>query len=240
MSRNLQAYSTGVNPNHSQPLAVLAERGAEALVGRARQGPRPVLSPPRHRRGGGRAHLRLRPRERPHPDLQPRRRVPARSGPTPSGRPHLVFDPQGRAYVSELWWHKGQTSQRHGPTADPSYGRVSVFDKDGRVLARWGTPDQAAPGSFAAPHGIAVDSQPEHLRGRGHLDLRGEPRAHARRVSHVPELPPRVLSLEAVARPTGRRHSARDSRLMSPGSGRPRDGAPQSASRTRVAFPSAE
>jgi streptogramin lyase len=35
---------------------------------------------------------------------------------------------------------------------------VSVFDKDGRLLTRWGTPDQAAPGSFAAPHGIAVDS----------------------------------------------------------------------------------
>jgi hypothetical protein len=35
---------------------------------------------------------------------------------------------------------------------------VSVFDRDGRLLTRWGTPDQAAPGSFAAPHGIAVDS----------------------------------------------------------------------------------
>jgi hypothetical protein len=69
-----------------------------------------------------------------------------------------VFDPQGRAYVSELWWHKGQTSQRHGPITEARYGRVSVFDRDGRVLTRWGTPDQAAPGSFAAPHGIAVDS----------------------------------------------------------------------------------
>ena len=35
---------------------------------------------------------------------------------------------------------------------------MSVFDRDGRLLTRWGTPDQAAPGSFAAPHGIAVDS----------------------------------------------------------------------------------
>jgi len=78
---------------------------------------------------------------------------------TDTQRPtHLVFDPQGRAYVSELWWHKGQTSQRHGPITDPRYGRVSVFDRDGRLLTRWGTPDQAAPGSFAAPHGIAVDS----------------------------------------------------------------------------------
>jgi DNA-binding beta-propeller fold protein YncE len=79
---------------------------------------------------------------------------------TDTQRPtHLVFDAQGRAYVSELWWHQGQTSQRHGPIDQPRYGRVSVFDPDGRVLARWGTPDATASGSFAAPHGIAVDSR---------------------------------------------------------------------------------
>ncbi len=55
---------------------VLAERRAQALVGRARQGPRPVHPAPRHRGRRGRAHLRLRPGERSHPDLQPRRRVP--------------------------------------------------------------------------------------------------------------------------------------------------------------------
>ena len=41
---------------------------------------------------------------------------------------------------------------------ESKYGRVSVLDKDGRVLARWGTPKAEAPGSFAAPHGLAVDS----------------------------------------------------------------------------------
>ena len=79
---------------------------------------------------------------------------------TDTQRPtHIVFDGQGRAYVSELWWHKGQTSQRHGPITEARYGRVSVFDKDGRLLTRWGTPDATAAGSFAAPHGIAVDSR---------------------------------------------------------------------------------
>ena len=78
---------------------------------------------------------------------------------TDTQRPtHLVFDAQGRAYVSELWWHQGQTSQRHGPIQDARYGRVSIYDKDGRVLARWGSADACAPGSFAAPHGLAVDS----------------------------------------------------------------------------------
>jgi len=33
---------------------------------------------------------------------------------TDTQRPtHLVFDQRGRAYVSELWWHVGQTSRRH-------------------------------------------------------------------------------------------------------------------------------
>jgi hypothetical protein len=36
---------------------------------------------------------------------------------------------------------------------------VSVLDPAGRALARWGTPDACAPGSFAAPHGLAVDSR---------------------------------------------------------------------------------
>src|SRR5206468_2475858 len=58
---------------------------------------------------------------------------------------HIVFDEQGRAYVSELWWHKGQTSRRHGVTQEPKHGRVSVFDKDGRLLARWGTPEPTSP-----------------------------------------------------------------------------------------------
>jgi DNA-binding beta-propeller fold protein YncE len=79
---------------------------------------------------------------------------------TDTQRPtHIVFDAQGHAYVSELWWHTGQTSQRHGPIREPRHGRVSVYDAAGRLLTRWGSPDACAPGSFAAPHGIAVDSR---------------------------------------------------------------------------------
>ncbi len=79
---------------------------------------------------------------------------------TDTRRPtHIVFDAQGRAYVSELWWQPGQTSRRYGRAGDIRSGRVSVYDKDGRVLARWGGADPTAAGSFAAPHGIAVDSR---------------------------------------------------------------------------------
>jgi sugar lactone lactonase YvrE len=78
---------------------------------------------------------------------------------TDTRRPtHLVFDARNRAYVSELWWQPGQTSRRYGPATTVGSGRVSVYDGEGRVIARWGGDDATAPGSFAAPHGIAVDS----------------------------------------------------------------------------------
>jgi len=79
---------------------------------------------------------------------------------TDTQRPtHLVFDAKGRAFVSELWWHSGQTSRRHGAIAQARPGRVSVLDPEGRVLSRWGGPEASAPGNLAAAHGIAVDSK---------------------------------------------------------------------------------
>jgi len=71
----------------------------------------------------------------------------------------LMFDGQGRAYVSELWWQPGQTSPRYGPAGADKGGRVSVYDRDGHVIGRWGGTDPAAVGDFAAPHGIAIDSR---------------------------------------------------------------------------------
>ena len=81
---------------------------------------------------------------------------------TDTQRPtHVVFDSRGRAYVTELAWHEGDTSRSLGPITKGKerHARMSIFDKDGRVLARWGTPQVTAPGSFAAPHGLALDSK---------------------------------------------------------------------------------
>jgi hypothetical protein len=79
---------------------------------------------------------------------------------TDTQRPtHLVFDSQGRAYVTELWWHEGDKSYTHGTITQPRHARLSIYDKNGKVLARWGTPEATAPGSFAAPHGLAIDSK---------------------------------------------------------------------------------
>ena len=81
---------------------------------------------------------------------------------TDTQRPtHLVFDSLGRAYVTELAWHEGDTSQTHGPITKGKArcARMSIYDRHGKVLARWGTLEVTAPGSFAAPHGLALDSK---------------------------------------------------------------------------------
>ena len=81
---------------------------------------------------------------------------------TDTQRPtHLCFDSLGRAYVTELAWYEGDTSQRFGKITKEKarHARMSIFDKNGKVLARWGTPEATAPGSFAAPHGLALDSK---------------------------------------------------------------------------------
>jgi DNA-binding beta-propeller fold protein YncE len=72
-------------------------------------------------------------------------------------RPTHAVIARGLLYVSELVWRAGQRSFRNGPIERELPGRVSVLDPTGRVLARLGGPDACAPGSFCAPHGIAVD-----------------------------------------------------------------------------------
>lgn len=71
---------------------------------------------------------------------------------------NLALDNEGRVYVAELWHHPGDRSPRLGVIAEDQPGRVSVYDRTGAVLARWGGPDRCAPGNFVAPHDICVDS----------------------------------------------------------------------------------
>jgi hypothetical protein len=64
--------------------------------------------------------------------------------------------------VTELAWYEGDTSfsSRGKITKDKvCHARMSIYDKNGKLLARWGTPQAEAPGSFAAPHGLALDSK---------------------------------------------------------------------------------
>ena len=76
-------------------------------------------------------------------------------------RPCQVFlDGAGRVYVAELGFHAGAWPGTTPPGADAPGGRVSVFDRDGTLLARWGGGrNPCAPGDFFAPHGVWVDSR---------------------------------------------------------------------------------
>ena len=73
---------------------------------------------------------------------------------------HVCFDSEGRCYVTELAWHEGDHNYRENAVIKKyRHARMSIFDKNGKVVARWGTPDMTASGSFAAPHGLALDSK---------------------------------------------------------------------------------
>jgi DNA-binding beta-propeller fold protein YncE len=71
----------------------------------------------------------------------------------------LVLGPDGLLYVAELWWIKGLRTPKGEEIADHRYGRLSVLDTNGRVVARSGGGPANTPGSFTAPHGVAVDSR---------------------------------------------------------------------------------
>src|SRR5213594_1907787 len=73
-------------------------------------------------------------------------------------RPTQVVLAKGLMYVSELGWPAGQRSFRNGPITRDLPARVSVLDMNGTVITRIGGTDPCAPGSFCAPHGLAVDA----------------------------------------------------------------------------------
>jgi NHL repeat-containing protein len=73
-------------------------------------------------------------------------------------RPTQVVLARGLMYVSELGWRVGQRSFRNGSIERDLPSRLSVLDSNGTVVTRLGGPDPCAPGSFCAPHGLAVDS----------------------------------------------------------------------------------
>ncbi len=78
-----------------------------------------------------------------------------------AARPNQVaFDGDGNVYVAELGYRAGRWPGTGEAEPGETGGRVSIFDPEGVVLARWGGGDDpCVPGDFFAPHGICVDSQ---------------------------------------------------------------------------------
>ena len=78
----------------------------------------------------------------------------------PARRPtQLVVGPDGLLYVAELWWRKGLRRPNGAEVGADEYGRVTILDTEGSVVARVGGGPPNTPGNFTAPHGIAVDSR---------------------------------------------------------------------------------
>jgi len=71
----------------------------------------------------------------------------------------VAFDAQGDLYVAELGYRAGMWPGTTAPTADATGGRVSIWNPQGQLVARWGGGlNPTAPGDFFAPHDIRVDS----------------------------------------------------------------------------------
>jgi DNA-binding beta-propeller fold protein YncE len=83
-----------------------------------------------------------------------------------------IFTVNGE-FLDLIWMHRPIAVRSHGgllyvaesgPNARfkdfPNYGhRIAVLDLDGKVVARFGAPEQGSgPGEFVAPHGVAIDS----------------------------------------------------------------------------------
>jgi len=79
---------------------------------------------------------------------------------TDVARPCQVFiDRDGWFYVAELGYRAGRWPGTGTHQPGETGGRVSVFDRSGTLLTRWGGGEHpCAPGDFFAPHDICVDS----------------------------------------------------------------------------------
>ena len=78
---------------------------------------------------------------------------------TELARPCEVFVDANAVYVAELGYRAGMWPGTQPPHEGATGGRVSIFDHDGKLLARWGGGERPTEvGDFFAPHDIWMDS----------------------------------------------------------------------------------
>jgi DNA-binding beta-propeller fold protein YncE len=71
----------------------------------------------------------------------------------------LWIDSAGHVFVGEMAWSLDETHMDGRPYTEARSAQMSVRDLEGNLLTRWGGDDPCAPGSFASPHGICLDSR---------------------------------------------------------------------------------
>jgi DNA-binding beta-propeller fold protein YncE len=71
----------------------------------------------------------------------------------------VAVDSDGNVVVAELGFRVGIWPGNPPPPPGATGGRASIFDRGGKLLARWGGGDNpTAPGDFLAPHDVCIDS----------------------------------------------------------------------------------
>ena len=71
----------------------------------------------------------------------------------------LCIDGSGNVFVGEMAWNPAETHMDGRPYTEARSAQMSVRDLSGRLVTHWGGDDPCAPGSFASPHGICLDSR---------------------------------------------------------------------------------
>jgi sugar lactone lactonase YvrE len=71
----------------------------------------------------------------------------------------LWIDRDDHVFVGEMAWNLDETHLTGQPFKEARSAQLSIRDLNGKLLTRWGGDDPCAPGSFASPHGLCLDSQ---------------------------------------------------------------------------------
>ena len=70
----------------------------------------------------------------------------------------MLIDGAGNVLLGEMAWNLAETHMDGRPYTEARSAQMSVRNLSGELLGRWGGDDPCAPGSFASPHGICLDS----------------------------------------------------------------------------------
>jgi DNA-binding beta-propeller fold protein YncE len=104
---------------------------------------------------------------------------------TDVARPMQVFiDREDNVFVVDVGWRAGLFPWQTPPANSPG-ARLSIFDRNGKLQARWGdSGDPTAPGQFFAPHDLCIDSHGDIYVGEVILSAGGargliSPECHA-------------------------------------------------------------
>lgn len=73
---------------------------------------------------------------------------------------NIHIDEAQDVYVAEVGYRAGMWPGQQAPTPNPTGGRISIFDRSGHLLSRWGGgEDPMSPEDVCAPHDIWVDDR---------------------------------------------------------------------------------